>query len=163
AAAAPGSPPEPLAPAGPLADARLYIDPDSNARRQADAWRATRPADAAAMDKLAGRPVADWFGDWNGDVRAAVAARTARIAAAGRRHGGAAALGRHRRRPRLRAQRLELPLERGLGGLRARRLDGARRRRALRHRHEPQRRRAGPGRRLVQPAGPWPRHAADHR
>jgi len=83
AAAAPGSPPEPLAPAGPLADARLYIDPDSNARRQADAWRATRPADAAAMDKLAGRPVADWFGDWNGDVRAAVAARTARIAAAG--------------------------------------------------------------------------------
>src|SRR5439155_10091878 len=51
--------------------------------RQADAWRATRSADAAAMDRLAAQPVADWFGDWNGDVRADVAARTARIAAAG--------------------------------------------------------------------------------
>lgn len=36
--------------------AKLYLDPHSNAKRQADEWRSTRPEDAA-------QPDADWFGD----------------------------------------------------------------------------------------------------
>jgi endoglucanase len=56
----------------------LYVDPDSPARHQADAWRATRPADAATMDRLAARPQAVWLGEWSGDVaRAAEGVTTA--------------------------------------------------------------------------------------
>jgi endoglucanase len=62
----------------------LWVDPDSWARQQADAWRASRPADAAEMDKIAGQPQADWFGDWSGDVAAAVARKTRTIRQAGR-------------------------------------------------------------------------------
>lgn len=53
--------------ANPLAGMRLYVDPASNARRQADAWRASRPADAAEMDKIAASPQAVWLGEWIGD------------------------------------------------------------------------------------------------
>ena len=67
----------------PLAAARWYVDPSSDARLQADAWRLTRPADAAVMDKIAAEPQADWFGDWRGHVRQAVDARVSTIAAAG--------------------------------------------------------------------------------
>lgn len=67
----------------PLAGAKLYVDPSSNARQQADAWRESRPLDAAQMDKIAARSSADWFGDWNSDIRAAVDARMTTIAAAG--------------------------------------------------------------------------------
>jgi endoglucanase len=62
----------------PLAGARLYVNPDSNAARTAGAWRARgRIADARTMAKIAQHPQAIWFGDWNGrdpasDVRAAV-------------------------------------------------------------------------------------------
>ena len=72
-----------VTPANPFAGARWYIDPASNAQRQADAWRASRPADAAAMDKIAGQPQADWWGEWAGDIQKAVAARVATITAAG--------------------------------------------------------------------------------
>jgi len=57
--------------------------PNSNAKRQADAWRQSRPADAAAMDKIAAQPQADWFGDWSGDVRSAVSSRVSTITSAG--------------------------------------------------------------------------------
>jgi endoglucanase len=67
----------------PFARARLFVDPNSNARRQASAWRSTRPADAAQMDKIAAQPQADWFGEWSGDVRSAVSRRVATIRAAG--------------------------------------------------------------------------------
>ncbi|HYZ92554.1 MAG TPA: glycoside hydrolase family 6 protein [Actinomycetota bacterium] len=50
----------------------MYVDPNSNAKQQADAWRSSRPDDAAQMDKIAGQPQAFWFGDWSGDVRASV-------------------------------------------------------------------------------------------
>jgi endoglucanase len=63
--------------------ARLYVDPDSHAREQADAWRATRPADAAQMDKIAAQPQAIWFGEWNANVQKAVAAK---VSAAAREH-----------------------------------------------------------------------------
>ncbi len=67
----------------PSVGAKWYIDPNSNARKQADAWRATRPEDAAQMDKIAGQPSADWFGDWNGDIYNAVNNRVSTITAVG--------------------------------------------------------------------------------
>jgi endoglucanase len=66
-----------------LGGVKWYVDPNSNAKRQADAWRQSRPADAAQMDKIAAQPQADWFGDWSGDVQSAVASRVSTIAAAG--------------------------------------------------------------------------------
>jgi endoglucanase len=68
----------------PFAGRRFYVDPDSAARRQADAWRATRPADAAQMDKIAAQPQAAWFGGWNADITADVRALADRAQAAGR-------------------------------------------------------------------------------
>ena len=59
-------------PANPLAGATLFVELDSNARRQAELWREDRPADAALMDVLAGLSQATWFGDWNTDLRADV-------------------------------------------------------------------------------------------
>lgn len=80
---APATPAVAAPAANPLAGAKLYVDPDSNARRTADSWRASRPLDAAQMDKIAARSQADWFGDWNANVQAAVDARVTAIAAAG--------------------------------------------------------------------------------
>jgi endoglucanase len=70
--------------ARPLAGAALYVDPGSQAKRQADAWRSSRPADAALLDKIATRPQAFWFGGWEGDVGTAVDGVVTRAAAAGR-------------------------------------------------------------------------------
>ena len=67
----------------PFSGTRLWVDPASPARAQADAWRATRPADAAVMDRLAAQPQADWLGGWSGDVRAAVDRRVSAATAAG--------------------------------------------------------------------------------
>lgn len=68
----------------PFEGTKLYVDPDSNAKRQADEWRASRPADAALMDKISAQPDADWFGDWNGaDVQRAVDTRVTTITNAG--------------------------------------------------------------------------------
>jgi hypothetical protein len=67
----------------PFAGAKWFLDPGSNARKQADAWRVSRPADAAQMDKIAGQPQADWFGDWSGDIQTAVSNRVSQITAAG--------------------------------------------------------------------------------
>jgi endoglucanase len=44
-----------------LNNTKLYVDPASHAATQADVWRATRPDDAKAMDKLAALPTAKWF------------------------------------------------------------------------------------------------------
>lgn len=43
---------------------KLYVDPDSEAKRQADAWRATRPEDAAQIDKIASQPGTHFFSEW---------------------------------------------------------------------------------------------------
>jgi endoglucanase len=67
----------------PFAGATLFVDPDSNAARQADAWRGTRPLDAATMERIAAGSQADWFGDWNSSIEADVDARVSQIAAAG--------------------------------------------------------------------------------
>ena len=63
----------------PLSGAKLYVNANNPAKQQADAWRSSRPADAAAMDKIANSATARWFGDWNGgsiqnDVRNYVSA-----------------------------------------------------------------------------------------
>ncbi len=70
--------PQPVS-GNPFAGAKWFIDPYSNAKRQADAWRDSRPEDAAQMDKIASQPQADWFGDWNSDVASAVNARVTQI------------------------------------------------------------------------------------
>jgi endoglucanase len=61
--------------AAPFAGRRFYVDPAGAARTQADAWRTTRPADAALMDKIGAQPDALWLGGWNADVTAAAKAR----------------------------------------------------------------------------------------
>src|SRR2546423_6716638 len=62
--------------------ARLYVDPASEAKRQADAWRRTRPADAALMDKIAAQPLAQWLGGWNLDIGRDVSDAVSRITGA---------------------------------------------------------------------------------
>jgi endoglucanase len=62
----------------------LYVEPDTNASRQATAWRANDPAGAALMDKIARRAQALWLGEWSGDV-SAVVDKAIRVAGAKRR------------------------------------------------------------------------------
>lgn len=66
-----------------LAGATLYVDPGSPAKTQADVLRSDRPYEASLLDKIAGQSTAKWFGDWNGDIFAAVAQATDAITAAG--------------------------------------------------------------------------------
>ena len=66
-----------------LVGIKLFVNPDSPAKRQADAWRASRPNDAALMDRIAQQPVANWMGDWNTDIRGDVANVVARAAQQG--------------------------------------------------------------------------------
>lgn len=62
--------------------ARLWVDPASSARRQADAWRRSRPRDAELMDRIASQPVAKWVGGWNVDIARDVSASVSRITGA---------------------------------------------------------------------------------
>lgn len=52
----------------PFKDSYFVLDGESNARRTADQWRAQRPADAAALDKIANQPAAAWLGNWNPQI-----------------------------------------------------------------------------------------------
>ena len=52
----------------PFKDAYWVVDSESNARRTAERWRARRPADAAALDKIAAQPSAAWMGNWNPQI-----------------------------------------------------------------------------------------------
>ncbi|TKC92089.1 endoglucanase [Polyangium fumosum] len=67
----------------PFKGGRLFVDPGSNARRQVEAWRDARPADAAMIEKIAREPQSFWFGDWNQDVTADVDWRVSAIDHAG--------------------------------------------------------------------------------
>jgi endoglucanase len=78
--------PPPAAPpvaAGPFTQGVYGTHPHAGA--QAAQWRASRPADAALMTRMAGTPTATWLGDWTPDVRSAAADLVAKAAAAGRR------------------------------------------------------------------------------
>jgi endoglucanase len=59
--------------------ATLYVDPASAAKKQAAAWRNSRPADAALMDKIAAQPLAQWMGGWNLDIGRDVSSAISRI------------------------------------------------------------------------------------
>ena len=52
----------------PLSGRRLYVDPNSTARRQAETLRRSRPQDAALIDQIARQPTARWVGEWVSDV-----------------------------------------------------------------------------------------------
>jgi len=63
-------PPSPGTPvANPLSGRALWVPSYSRARITANEWRATRPDDAAVMDKVAAQAQAQWIGNWNTDVR----------------------------------------------------------------------------------------------
>jgi cellulase/cellobiase CelA1 len=67
----------------PIAGVSFYIDTNNNfAANQAAAWRSTRPADAAQLDKIATQPKAFWMGDWTPNSQQAAADYTARAQAA---------------------------------------------------------------------------------
>jgi endoglucanase len=68
-----------------FADVTWYVDPQSHARREAAALRASDPTAAALFDKIGDHAQADWFGDWNGTatVAGAVGARVRVIEDAG--------------------------------------------------------------------------------
>ena len=55
----------------PFAGARLFVDPNSPARRQVNTWQSTRPGDAALISKIANNSVGIWLGGWYGDVGSA--------------------------------------------------------------------------------------------
>lgn len=61
----------------PLAAVRFHVDPRSSAKKQAEEWRASRPADAAAIERIASQPQAEWMGEWSGTIEAAVDERVA--------------------------------------------------------------------------------------
>src|SRR5438067_7209080 len=67
----------------PFAGKRLYVDPNSTARRQAETLRRSRPQDAALIQQIADRPVARWLGDWVNDIGHEVDAAVSTITRAG--------------------------------------------------------------------------------
>jgi endoglucanase len=68
----------------PFVGAKLYVDPGSNAARQVAEWQATRPGDAAQMQKVAATSQADWLvGDSGATFRREVAVRSRKIVRAG--------------------------------------------------------------------------------
>lgn len=53
----------------PFRGKRLYVDPNSAAKRQAETWRRSRPQDAALIQRIAEQPVARWLGGWVSNIR----------------------------------------------------------------------------------------------
>jgi endoglucanase len=53
----------------PFAGRRLYVDPNSNAKRQAETLRRSKPQDAVLLDRIANQPVAKWLGGWVTDIQ----------------------------------------------------------------------------------------------
>jgi endoglucanase len=62
------APTPPKATGNPLKGVKLWVDPESLAQARANALRATEPAKAALLDKIAKQPQALWLGEWNSDV-----------------------------------------------------------------------------------------------
>lgn len=67
----------------PFRGKRLYVDPNSPARRQMLEWQKSRPRDAALMRRIADQPQVIWLGDWNRDIRRESDAMVTRIMRAG--------------------------------------------------------------------------------
>ncbi len=47
----------------------FYVDTNSQAANQANAWATSNQSGAAAMQVLAAQPTASWFGDWNSNIQ----------------------------------------------------------------------------------------------
>ena len=69
--------------ANPFAGAKLYVDPNSNAARQAEALKRSKPQDAALVAKIAHQPVARWEGGWVSDIAHEVQAAVSTIVGSG--------------------------------------------------------------------------------
>lgn len=67
----------------PFAGKRLYVDPNSAAKRQAETWKRSRPVDAALIERIANQPVARWMGGWVADIRREVNQAVATITGSG--------------------------------------------------------------------------------
>jgi endoglucanase len=67
----------------PFAGKRLYVDPNSTARRQAETLRRSRPQDAALLQLIAREPTARWLGEWARDIRGEVDAAVSTITRSG--------------------------------------------------------------------------------
>lgn len=67
----------------PIADVAFWVNPNSSAKQQADAWLATRPADAAQMEKIARNSQAEWMDGSSPDIFTAVNNVVTRAAAVG--------------------------------------------------------------------------------
>ena len=73
-----------MSPIIPTNQSPFWVDPYSNARKTATAWRTSRAADATQLDKLASQPTAKWFGNWNTNIQADVNAATTAAVNAGK-------------------------------------------------------------------------------
>ena len=79
--------PSPAAPVpvtgNPIVGASFWVNPTSSAKATADSLRATRPADAAQIDKIASHPQAQWFNGWSTDIQSDVNAVVTAVTSAG--------------------------------------------------------------------------------
>ena len=69
--------------ANPLAGKRLWVDPNSEAKRQAATLRRSRPQDAELLQHIANQPTARWLGEWARDVSREVDAAVSTITRSG--------------------------------------------------------------------------------
>ncbi len=78
-------PPAPPLPVGgnPISSATFWVDPNSSAKLQADAWLASRPGDAAQLEKIARNSQAQWMDRSTADIFTAVSNAVGAAAAAG--------------------------------------------------------------------------------
>jgi endoglucanase len=67
----------------PFSGKRLYVDPNSPARKQVAEWERSRPRDAALMRRIAEQPQAIWLSDWVRDVERETNAIMTRVNGAG--------------------------------------------------------------------------------
>jgi endoglucanase len=67
----------------PFGSSKLYVDPNSKARQTAEQLRRTRPADAAALERIAAQPTVKWMGDWSPNIRRDVQAAVQSISRTG--------------------------------------------------------------------------------
>jgi endoglucanase len=72
ALAAPGAEPRAARSANPLAGKRLFVDPDTNAARDAEALRSENPDEANLIDRIASRPQATWLTGESWETEAAI-------------------------------------------------------------------------------------------
>jgi endoglucanase len=61
----------------------LYANPYSDVATSASAWASSNPTDSAAMNRLASTPMADWLGDFSGNVQVAANDYVSNAAAVG--------------------------------------------------------------------------------